>query len=161
MSGSLAPVINPDDLWMGDEGPSPLEISSRSEESHDQQVQISLKTFGESLRAAAKAVFPRESTSRYSKVFVLVIGWHQNEATRNLFNVFQDVYHFEVEWWEIPKDVSSEEVGQKISKFVNLGGDSEDHLKILFYSGHSQVDHSKRVLWIRSVPIKLPRKIAN
>ncbi len=147
---------------MGDEDPSPLVSPSHLKECHDEQAQTSLKTFGEYLRAAAKAVFPNNSAPRYSKVFVLVISHRQDETSRNLFNVFKDVYHFEVEWWEIPENGFDEEVDEKISEFVNLGGNREDHLKILFYSAHSQVGYGKRVLWARSVSIKLlPRRIRN
>jgi sugar phosphate isomerase/epimerase len=120
------------------------------------QAHIDLKTFGEGLHAAAQAVFPSESRSQYTKVYVLLIRWEDeglfspvSTEIHELFNVFKDIYQFEVEIWKIPGTGSHVETNQKILDFVKLGGDSEEHLKIVYYAGHANLTKNKRLVWTR------------
>jgi hypothetical protein len=120
------------------------------------QAHIGLETFGEGLHAAAQAVFPNESRSRYTKVYVLMIRWEAEDLNsplsieiRKLFNVFKDIYQFEVEIWEIPDTGSHVDTNQKILDFVKLGGDSDEHLKIVYYAGHAKLTKNKRLAWTR------------
>ena len=120
------------------------------------QAHIGLKTFGEGLHAAAQAVFPSESRSQYTKVYVLMIRWGDEDLNspvsieiRKLFNVFKDTYQFEVEIWKIPDTGSHVATNQKILDFVRLGGDSDEHLKIVYYAGHAKLTKNKRLAWTR------------
>jgi hypothetical protein len=120
------------------------------------QAHIGLKTFGEGLHAAAQAVFPDESQPRYTKVYVLMIRWEAEDLNspvsievRKLFNVFKDIYQFEVEIWKIPDTGSHVDTDQKILDFVKLGGDSDEHLKIVYYAGHAKLTKNKRLAWTR------------
>jgi hypothetical protein len=120
------------------------------------QAHIGLKTFGEGLHAAARAVFPNESRSRYTKVYVLMIRWKDEDLSspvsieiRKLFNVFKDTYQFEVEIWTIPDTGSHVDTNQKILDFVKLGGDSDEHLKIVYYAGNAKLTKNKRLAWTR------------
>lgn len=124
------------------------------------QAHIGLKKFGEGLHAAAKAIFPNESRSRYSKVYVLMITWDYDDVSnlpsrtsqvdlRRLFTVFHDVYSFDVELWRIPKQGSHGETNRRILDFVKLGDDSDEHLKIVYYAGDAQLTKNGRLAWTR------------
>lgn len=136
---------------------SSINTSSPTFEDFDRwQSHIGLKTFGEGLNAAARAVFPIESRSRYSKVYVLLAYWAEGDANRpapveisKLFSVFKDTFHFDTQYFKIPSENTSDIVTERISDFVKLGGDSEDHLKIVFYAGDARVTKNKRLVWIR------------
>tara|TARA_R110002060_G_scaffold29865_5_gene40288 strand:- start:1057 stop:1473 length:417 start_codon:yes stop_codon:yes gene_type:complete len=133
-------------------------MSSSFEDFDRWQAHIGLKTFGEGLNAAARAVFPVETRSRYAKVYVLLAFWAEEDANRpapievsKLFNVFKDVFHFEVQTFRIPSESSHVAVTEKIEEFIGLGGDNDEHLKIVYYAGASQISKNKRLLWIRYV----------
>lgn len=122
------------------------------------QANIGLKTFGEGLNAAAKAVFPAQTWPRYGKVYVLLAFWAEADENRpapievsKLFSIFKDVFHFEVRTFKIPSEESHSAVTQKVSEFVDLGGDSDDDLKIVYYAGSSRVSKNKRLVWTRYV----------
>ena len=138
--------------------PSPSSMSPSFEDFDRWQAHIGLKTFGEGLNAAARAVFPVETRSRYAKVYVLLAFWAEEDANRpapievsKLFNVFKDVFHFEVQNFRIPSESSHVAVTEKIEEFIGLGGDNDEHLKIVYYAGASQISKNKRLLWIRYV----------
>ncbi|RDL32056.1 uncharacterized protein BP5553_09458 [Venustampulla echinocandica] len=114
------------------------------------QAQIGLKTVGESLQAAAKAVFPTEKRASYSKVYVLMISWEDDRSSADvsrLFGVFRDIYHFETELWRIPDENCDIETTQKIAQFVQLGGNSDEHLKIVYYAGHGGLNKNQDFVW--------------
>lgn len=137
----------------GSKTPAPLNLDDASR----WQANMGLKTFGESLHAAAQALFPNHNRPQYSKVFVLIVGWETEPARpvssdlSRLFSVFRDVYHFETEIWKIPDSGSQHEANQKISDFVGLGNNSEDHLKILCYAGNTLKTKSHGLSWTRYI----------
>ncbi|KAK0099562.1 hypothetical protein ONS96_008063 [Cadophora gregata f. sp. sojae] len=133
---------------------SPSSMSPSFEDFDRWQAHIGLKAFGEGLNAAARAVFPVETRSRYAKVYVLLANWAEEDSNRpapievsKVFNVFKDVFHFEVQMFRIPSEDPHVAVTKKISEFVGLGGDSEEHLKIVYYAGASQMSKNKRLMW--------------
>jgi hypothetical protein len=119
------------------------------------QANMGLKTFGQSLHAAAQALFPNQNRSRYSKVYVLLVRWEtEPELTvskdlSRLYDVFNNVYHFNTSVWKISDEVSQAEADQKIAEFVNLGDNSEDALKIICYAGNCLHTESKGLAWTR------------
>lgn len=122
------------------------------------QANIGLKTFGEGLSAAAKAIFPDNSRSRYTNVYVLMLCWADEDPTEplaieilNLFRVFKDIYNFNIEVCRIPARNSDVEVQEQIRDLIKQGGDSDDDLKIVFYAGESRLTKSKELLWTRCV----------
>jgi hypothetical protein len=150
-------VVNEGMLSESDQEYASLNTTPPSFDQFDRwQAHIGLKTFGEGLHAAAQAVFPDESRSRYTKVYVLMIRWEDEDLnspvsieTRKLFNVFKDTYQFEVEIWKIPDTGSHVGTNQKILDFIKLGGDSDEHLKIVYYAGHARLTKNKRLAWTR------------
>ncbi len=121
------------------------------------QAHISLQSFGEGLNAAAKAIFPNDGRSRYSKVYVLMLGWEDKESHLSaaegskLLRIFKEIYHFDVEAWTIPSEGSKTDTYHKIADFISLGGDNDEHLKILYYAGQTRLIKNKELAWTRSV----------
>ena len=68
-----------------------------------------------------------------------------------LKDVFEKLYHFNVETWEIPSDGSHRRVNQKILDFVGLGEDSKEDLKIVYYGGHGMLGSNRQSCWARYV----------
>jgi hypothetical protein len=123
---------------------------------HRWQAHITLKNFGEGLHAAAQAIFPDQSRPQYSKVYVLMLCWEDTDPHKpiptdmsRLFDVFDNIYHFETEIWRIPNENCHVEANQRILDFMRLGGDSPDDLKIVFYSGQARLNKNKKLAWTR------------
>lgn len=123
------------------------------------QCHIGLQEFGKGLGAAAKAVFPNNSKSRYTQVFVLMLRWEDEDPRLpvsleidKLKDVFANVYHFQTEVWDIPDDNKCHaKLNQKILDFVLEGNDSTEHLKIVYYAGHARLAKNRLLTWTRSV----------
>jgi hypothetical protein len=122
---------------------------------------IGLQEFAEGLQAAAKAVFPNETGSRYTKVFVLILCWKDEDPNlpvsieiSRLFDVFKDTYHFETEIWQIPDEDCHSIVNEKILEFNKLGGKRKDHLKIVYYAGHAKLTSNRLLAWTRYASTK-------
>ncbi|KAL2068473.1 hypothetical protein VTL71DRAFT_16571 [Oculimacula yallundae] len=161
MDGEFATANVPNSDRMSDRSTSDEEddnqssiMSPKIENFERWQANIGIKTFGEGLNAAAKAVFPIEARSRYTKVYVILIFWEEDDANRpapieilKLFSVFKDVFHFDVQTLKISGENSNRAVTEKISDFVKLGENSDDSLKIVYYAGSSQILKNKRQLW--------------
>lgn len=119
---------------------------------------ISLQQLGDRLQKAANAAFPNDKRMRYTSVYVLLLLWRDEDPNLpvslealELKDVFENVYHFTVEAWEIPSDGSHKRVNQKILDFIELGGDSKDDLKIVYYGGHGMLGSSRQSCWARYV----------
>ncbi|KAI9049250.1 hypothetical protein LZ554_007097 [Drepanopeziza brunnea f. sp. 'monogermtubi'] len=117
------------------------------------QSQIELETFGGSLSAAAKAVFPDEIQPPYTNVYVLIIVWRDEDENRaapvevaKLSAVFKDIFKFDVEHFRIPRENPQQAVDEKISGFLELGGDRAEDLKIIYYAGDTKVNREERVM---------------
>lgn len=114
------------------------------------------KEFGNDLHEAAKAVFPNIAPGRYRDVYVLMLKWEDEdpnlpvswEITR-LFNVFQNVFNFQTEVWDIKDQDCHAEVNQKILDFSRLGGNSKEDLKIVYYAGHGKLTMNRLLSWTR------------
>ena len=117
---------------------------------------IGLRDFGTELDRAARAVFPNDKKSRYSQVHVLLISWKTQDLKLpvqreidSLHELLKGIYHYEVEEFKIPDDASHAEVSKRINAFVELGNNSYDDLKIVYYAGHSRLSGTKELAWYR------------
>ncbi|KAE9379701.1 hypothetical protein N431DRAFT_553822 [Stipitochalara longipes BDJ] len=115
---------------------------------------VSLQQFGKDLQAAAKAVFPNGSSSRYTDVSVLILSWEDEDPQlpvsieiEKLYAVFQHVYHFETEHWKIPNHNCHYRVTKKIMDFVAPTDDIDHHLKIVYYAGHARLMDTRSLAW--------------
>jgi hypothetical protein len=119
---------------------------------------ISLQQFGERVHKAAEAAFPNDKWMRYTSVYVLILFWKDEDPNLpvsvealELKDVFENVYHFNVETWDIPSEGIHKRVNQKMLDFVELGGDSKDDLKIVYYGGHGMLGSTRQSCWARFV----------
>ncbi|KAH9221906.1 hypothetical protein DL95DRAFT_191807 [Leptodontidium sp. 2 PMI_412] len=113
-----------------------------------------LENFGRALNKRAKLVYSSESRSRYSNVHVLVIKWEREDPNlpvpheiNDLCRVFEDVYHYKTEIFEIPDKKSHARVSAKINAFIDINDDSKDDLKIIYYAGHGKLTKTKDLIW--------------
>lgn len=113
-----------------------------------------LRDFGEALQNAANAVYPNDNKSRYSRVYVLLICWKTQDPKlpvereiRELRRVFEEVYRYNTEEFEIPDSESHAAVSEKINSFVKVDSNSSGDLKIVYYAGHSRLSRTKELLW--------------
>lgn len=65
---------------------------------------------------------------------------------RALRAVFENLYRFNVEEFQIPDCDSHAEVSEKINAFVKVNNTNND-LKIVFYAGHSRLSRTRELLW--------------
>jgi hypothetical protein len=117
---------------------------------------MDMKAFGENLQKAANAVFPNDNKSRYIKVSVLLLSWQDedpklpvSDEIKILEEIFRAMYHFETEHWKIPDENSHYVVNEKVLAFVKPGGQSAEHLKIIYYAGHARLTHERSLAWTR------------
>lgn len=122
------------------------------------QQHITLPEFTKKLDAALQGVFPNQSRSRYTEVFVLLVRWQVSDPKlpvyieiEELRQVFSDVFHFNVEVFEIPSTRSHMVMSQKILEFAMRNGDNPNDLKIFYYGGHSRLTESKDLILSRYV----------
>ncbi len=116
----------------------------------------SLQEFGGGLQSAARALFPNETRSRYTRVTVLALSWQDEDPNlpvsieiSHLLHVFQNIYNFNVEDWKIPSQGSHWAVNQKIMEFVRPAPDDKEHLKIVYYAGHGRLNKTRSLEWTR------------
>jgi hypothetical protein len=121
------------------------------------QYHISLQEMGETLQKAANATYPNGNRSRYTTVYVLLLCWEDEDPklpvsmeVNELGELFCDAYHFgDVEVWKIPSEGSHKRLNRKVLDFVELGGDSKDDLKIVYYGGHGILSLNRQSSWAR------------
>jgi len=119
---------------------------------------VSLQQFAKGLQAAAKAVFPNETRSRYSCVSVLMLSWEEEDPQLpvsyeidKLYEVFQHIYHFETEHWKIPNHNCHYRLMEKIMDFALPTDAIDHHLKIVYYAGHARLMETRSLAWTRCV----------
>ncbi|KAK3384604.1 hypothetical protein B0T24DRAFT_544890 [Lasiosphaeria ovina] len=90
--------------------------------------------------------WPTRFTS-HLKVYVLLISWENDDLgvdreLRALKQVFQVLYNYAVEEWEIPSVDAYFSLLERVRNFVNQSND-EDTLFILYYGGHAYQEHGQ------------------
>jgi hypothetical protein len=121
------------------------------------QCHIDLEAFGRGLNAAAKAVFPNTSRTRYKKVSVLLLCWEDEDPKlpvsieiEKLNDVFENNYGFDTEVWRITGQNSHAKLNQKILNLNDTDDDPKD-LFIVYYGGHARLTHDHLLSWTRFV----------
>jgi hypothetical protein len=64
-----------------------------------------------------------------------------------LREVLEDIYHYDVEEFQISDAASHAAVSEKINTFVKINNDSSDDLNIVYYAGHSLLSRNKELVW--------------
>jgi hypothetical protein len=70
---------------------------------------------------------------------------------QKLLEVFRDTYHYATEVWRIPDQGCHSKLNKKILDFTEIGSDSKEHLKIVYYAGHARLTKNRLLTWTRSV----------
>jgi hypothetical protein len=134
------------------------------------QCHIDLERFGQSLHAAAKAVFPNTSKTRYKEVSVLMLCWEDEDPKlpvsveiEKLDEVFRNKFGFHTDVWKIPGRNSHAKLTQRILDLIDTEDDPKDHLFIVYYGGHAKLTHDRLLSWTRFVhtPPIYQSKVAN
>ena len=117
---------------------------------------MTLSDLTNELSRAVQCAFPNKDRSRYTHVFVLLMRWEIGDPKlpveieiEQLRGVFSDMFHFEVETFEIPQIGSHNKTNEKISDFVKYHGNSKNDLKIVYYGGHSTRDVYKNLIFCK------------
>lgn len=120
------------------------------------QYHISLQEIGEKLQRAANSAFPNDNRLKYTSVHVLLLCWEDEDPrlpvsieVDELREVFENIYHYNVELWRIPNEGSHKNLNRKILDFVEVGNDSKDELKIVYYGGHGMLARNRQSCWAR------------
>jgi hypothetical protein len=107
----------------------------------------SIKHLAADLEAAIKAVWPRRRDIRYTHVHVLLIRWEDDDLgvvseIRELKHVFEDIYNYNVEAYDIPNAMSHRTLNQRIQEFLKYDEKNGDQtLLIVYYAGHARKVH--------------------
>lgn len=103
-----------------------------------------------------KFLLTGSSVVKYPRVYALLLLWEDedpylpvSQEVHELGIVIASIYNFEVETYLIPSEGSHKKLNQRILDFVELGGDSAEHLKIVYYGGHGMLAHNRQPDWVR------------
>lgn len=119
-----------------------------------------LREISDQLQDDANRGFPNHTTVRYSRIYVLLISWTDEDPKlpvslelQDLSRVFSDEYGFQTESWQIPSDNSHNELSKKILDFIGINKDAKDDLKIVYYGGHGMLTRGRQLAWTKYIPI--------
>ena len=107
----------------------------------DAEHHASIKSFGADLHSAIGAALLTRDEIRYSRVMVLLLSWEDDDLgvyreINQLENVFANIYHFDVEKFEIPSLEPVMRVNECITGLIKRAG--KDTLLIVYYGGHGR-----------------------
>ncbi|KAE8448946.1 hypothetical protein EG329_008742 [Mollisiaceae sp. DMI_Dod_QoI] len=94
------------------------------------------------LEKAVKAGWSRRHEMRYSKVHVLLLRWADDDLgveteLKDLQHVFEDLYHYAVELYDIPSQKPDKALTRRVLDFLDQDG--AEALFILYYAGHGRI----------------------
>lgn len=120
-----------------------------------------LQSFGERITEAASAAFPNSfgnenaiygrAKCRYKQVHVLLLSWEADDLgvakeIAELQDVFENIYHYEVEFWKIPSNRSHNSLNRRLTNFID-DYEGEDSLLIVYYGGHGYMNDDRQCVW--------------
>lgn len=89
--------------------------------------------------------------SRYKEIHALLLSWEDDNLgvvneIDELYDVFRQIYHFEVERWSIPSKRSHNTLAAKLLGFL-ADYESKDNLLIVYYGGHGSMNDDRQCVW--------------
>ena len=91
-------------------------------------------------------------------MYVLIVKWEEEDPSlpvsyeiEDLCRVFEGIYNYHIEIFDIPDKKSHARVSEKINAFIGINDDSKHDLKIVYYAGHSRLSKTKDLVWSRYV----------
>ncbi|KAF7912340.1 uncharacterized protein EAF01_001361 [Botrytis porri] len=125
------------------------------------QYHINLRDFGENVQRAAKGAYPNDQNIRYARDYALLILWEDEDPqllvpleVHELGIVLVSIYRYEVQIYRIPSGGRHNKLNQKISDSVELGGDSKEDLKTVYYGGHGMLAQNLQPCWVSLSMVK-------
>jgi len=118
-----------------------IRLSSLTHDTFIAKQHTSIKRLGEDLQSAVQAAWPKQDASRYSKVSVLLLSWVTDDLgvaseVQRLQHVFEDMYKFQVETYQIPDEKPDRALKGRILEF--LKNYLDDSLLVIYYAGHAR-----------------------
>ena len=112
-----------------------------------------LETFGKTLTCATAAALPTRrliERSRYEEVHVLLLRWREDilgvsEDLSALQEVFQHIYNYHTEEWEIPSNRSHNSLVKRLTDFLAAYEDGKA-LLIVYYAGHGRLSDDRQLI---------------
>lgn len=110
-----------------------------------------VKALGEAVTAAAAAAFPNGGRSRYKEVHVLLLSWEEDnlgviKELTELRDVFENLYRFQTETWNIPTLESHNALAFRMMQFLN-DFKADDNLLVVYYGGHGGMNDDRQCVW--------------
>lgn len=110
-----------------------------------------VKALGDLLNSAATAAFPNQGLSRYKGIHALLLNWKDDNLgvvneIDELEDVFRQIYHFQVERWEIPSKRPHNALAAKLLGFLD-DYESKENLLIVYYGGHGSMNDDRQCVW--------------
>ena len=115
----------------------------------------SIKHLAADLEEAVKAVWPRRQGIRYTQVHALLIRFEDDDLgvlseIQELKHVFQDIYSYNVETYDIPNARPQRALNQRIQEFLKYDEmNGNETLLIVYYAGHARrvYDSNEPPIW--------------
>ncbi|KAF7883779.1 hypothetical protein EAF00_011091 [Botryotinia globosa] len=118
------------------------------------QYHITLRDFGEKGQKAANAAYPNDQKFKYARVYALLISWEDEDPqlpisleVYELDIILASIYKYKIQIYRIPCGGSHKKLNQKILDFFELGGDSKEDPKIVYYGGHGILAQNRQPCW--------------
>ncbi len=110
-----------------------------------------LDTFGKRLSSAAPAAFPKDGISVCKKAYVLLLSWQDDDLgvtgeLRQLEEVFQQIYHYHTEQYQIVCTRSYNSLARRLTVFLDEH-ERKDNLLIVHYGGHAFINDDRQCIW--------------
>lgn len=106
--------------------------------------------FKDRANKAFEGAFPKKWRPRYSSVKVLLLRWEEDDLgvtseLSSLKKVFERVFRFETESWNIPSVDSEDALTSRILSFRKHA--AEDTLLVVYYGGHADRELHNHCTW--------------
>jgi hypothetical protein len=147
--------------------------SEHDEESSDGEISIpsdykpyepyTLAKLDRDLHTAAEAMFPHTDAHK-SNIWVLIIYWGSQEhmggavadIKEHLEPVFREKCGYITDTFKIPQDNPEQALVERLAEFVQLGGNSPDDVKIVYYAGYGRNVSDYEQVWTTDIRAGCP-----
>ncbi|KAI1657372.1 hypothetical protein F4813DRAFT_87347 [Daldinia decipiens] len=108
------------------------------------------ESFARHLQDAAMLIYRQTQKSPYTKTYVLILRWEEDNAVEHdlaaLDQVLCDRYNYRTERFNIPTGLNaSVKLGVRMASFLEHA--APDHLLIIYYAGYGYVDTDNQLYW--------------
>lgn len=128
---------------------------------------MTLEKLDRHLHTAAGAMFPHAAAPK-ATIWALIIYWDSQEfiggsladLKEHLEPVFREKCGYITDTFKIPQDNPEQALVERLAEFVQLGGDSPDDLKIVYYAGYARDVNPFEQVWTTDTRAGQPNEAA-